>query len=297
VMDVDGDGDLDYIGCRYSPGLIYWLERPKNPLTDKWPYHVIDDADSGGVDGIHGLILGDVNNDGRLDVIGNSGQPKGPFRNSIAWFQAPKNVRAAKSWIRHVFAAGDAPGLSHYHGFGDVNGDGLPDVASSAKTGPDGNWFAWWQQSKSGPWTKHLIATGQEGATNIHVADVNRDGRADFIASRGHGFGLVWFEAPAWTPHEMGHRARVGGPHSLAIGDIDGDGSIDAVTCAKDTRVVAWYRNDGQGGFTQHNIWEDQSAYDIRLLDMDGDGDLDVLVAGQESANVTWYENRRLSAQ
>ena len=48
----------------------------------------------------------------------------------------------------------------------------------------------------------------------------------------------------------------------------------------------------GKGNFIQHNIHEEQGAYDIRLVDMDGDGDLDVLVAGQESANVVWYENR-----
>ena len=292
VMDVDGDGDLDFIGCRYSPGLIFWLERPKNPLTDKWPYHVIDDSAAGGVDGIHGLILGDVDRDGKLDVIGNSAQPKGAFPESLAWFKAPKNVRTALRWERHVFADKDAPGLSHYHGFGDLNGDGLPDIASAAKLKPAGNWFAWWQQPKNGkePWTKHVVATDQEGATNIHVADVNRDGKPDLLASRGHGYGLVWYESPNWTPHEI--NTTLAGPHSLAIGDIDGDGDVDAVTCAKDSRVAAWFRNDGHGHFTQHNIHEEQGAYDIRLVDMDGDGDLDVLVAGQESANVVWYENR-----
>ncbi len=292
VMDVDGDGDLDYIGCRYSPGLIFWLERPKNPLTDKWAYHVIDDAAQGGVDGIHGLILGDVDRDGKLDVIGNSGQPKGPFANSVAWFKIPKNVRTAKAWERHVFAQGDAPGLSHYHGFGDLNGDGRPDIASAAKIADGGNWFAWWEQPKSGrePWTKHVVASQQLGATNIHVADVDGDGKPDLLASRGHGFGLVWFQAPTWQPHEI--NATLAGPHSLAIGDIDGDGDIDAVTCAKDSRIAAWFENDGRGHFTQHNIHEEQGAYDIRLVDMDGDGDLDVLVAGQESANVVWYENR-----
>jgi hypothetical protein len=286
VLDVDGDGDLDFIGARYSPGYIFWLERPKNPLTDKWPLHLIDDA----VDGVHGIILGDVDKDGKLDVIGNSGQPKGPHANSLAWFKQPKDPRKAKSWERHVFADHDAPGLSHYHGFGDLNGDGLPDIASAAKTNPGGNWFAWWEQTKTGPWTKHVVATEQEGATNIQVADVNKDGKPDLIASRGHGYGLAWFQSPNWEMHPI--NTTLAGPHSLAIGDIDGDGDIDAVTCAKDSRIAAWFENDGQGRFTQHNIHEDQSAYDIRLVDMDGDGDLDVLVAGQESANVVWYENR-----
>ncbi|MBL8175515.1 MAG: VCBS repeat-containing protein, partial [Bryobacterales bacterium] len=130
-----------------------------------------------------------------------------------------------------------------------------------------------------------------EGATNIHVADVNGDGKADFIASRGHGRGLVWYEAPNWTPHQI--NTQLVGPHSLAIGDINGDGFIDAVTCAKDSGVAAWFENDGKGNFTTHHIHEDQSAYDIRLADMDRDGDLDVLIAGQQSENIVWFENTR----
>jgi len=293
VMDVDGDGDLDYIGARYSPGLVFWLEQPRDPLRDKWVFHLIDDHDKGGVNGIHGMILGDVDRDGKPDLIVNSGQPKGAFPNSLAWLKVPKNPRSAPMWERYVFAKNDAPGLSHYHGFGDVNGDKRPDIASAAKIGPDGNWFAWWEQPANprGVWKKHVIATGEEGATNIHVADVNRDGKADFIASRGHGRGLVWYEAPGWTAHQI--NTHLVGPHSLAIGDINGDGFVDAVTCAKDSGVAAWFENDGKGNLTTHHIHEDQSAYDIRLVDMDGDGDLDVLIAGQQSENIVWFENMR----
>jgi hypothetical protein len=293
VMDVDGDGDLDYVGARYSPGLVFWLERPKDPLREKWVFHLIDDHEKGGVNGIHGMIQGDVDRDGKPDLIVNSGQPKGAFPNSLAWLRIPRNPRTAPMWDRFVFARNDAPGLSHYHGFGDVNGDRRPDIASAAKIGPDGNWFAWWEQPADprGVWKKHIIATGEEGATNIHVADVNGDGKADFIASRGHGRGLVWYEGPAWTPHPI--NTELVGPHSLAIGDINGDGFVDAVTCAKDSGVAAWFENDGKGNFTTHHIHEDQSAYDIRLVDMDGDGDLDVLIAGQQSENIVWYENTR----
>jgi len=79
---------------------------------------------------------------------------------------------------------------------------------------------------------------------------------------------------------------------SPALADINGDGKPDVVTVAKDSRIAAWFENDGKGHFTQHRISGDQSAYDIRLVDMDGDGDLDLLVAGFESNNVVWYENR-----
>lgn len=288
VMDVDGDGDPDYIGAVYSPGPIFWLERPADPLHDPWPYHLVDDA----VDGTHGLIVGDIDGDGKPDLAANSAQPKGKYAESLVWYKVPPNPRQAERWIRHVFAAGDAPGLSHYLGLGDVNGDGRTDAASAAKIPEGGNWFAWWEQPAdgAGPWKKHVLATGQEGATNILMADINGDGRMDFVATRGHGKGVVWFEAPSFTLHEI--NPDLEGPHSLAVGDIDNDGDIDVVTCAKDSYIAAWFENDGKGGFTTHYINENQAAYDIRLADMDLDGDLDVLIAGQNSKNVVWYENR-----
>lgn len=290
IADADGDGDQDVIGSRYSPGLLYWLERPKEPLTQPWKMHVIDDATKGGIDGIHGLHIADINGDKKADIVANSAQPKGPFANSIAWYEAPK-------FERRIFARGDAPGLSHYMGVGDVNGDGLQDISGAAKIPEGGNWFAWWEQPRNGtlPWKKHLIAEKQEGASNILMADVNRDGKMDFIATRGHGKGVLWFEAPNWTAHDIdtGHVY----PHSLSTGDIDQDGDPDAVTCSAvyDDSVptgVAWFENDGKGGFRTHLIAAGQASYDTRLADMDGDGDLDVLVAGQASRNVVWFENR-----
>ncbi|MBI3698124.1 MAG: serine hydrolase, partial [Acidobacteria bacterium] len=288
ALDVDGDGKIDFIGARYSPGLIFWLQQPANPLKGPWPYHLIDDQ----VNGIHGLMLGDVDGDGKPDLAATSALPDGPFPNSLAWFKIPPNPRRAERWIRSIFARNDAPGLTHYIGLGDVNGDGRMDAATGAKIAGGGNYYAWWGAPKDPRqiWKKHVISTGQEGATNILMADVNGDGRMDFVASRGHGKGLVWFEAPDWKPHEM--HATLTGPHSLAVGDLDGDGDIDIVTCAKDDFTLAWFENDGKGNFKTHIIYTDQAGYDVRLVDMDGDRDLDILVAGQQSKNVAWYENR-----
>ncbi len=294
VIDVDGDGDLDWIGARYSPGLVFWLEQPAKPLTERWHYHLVDDQ----INGIHGLLKGDIDGDGKLDLLANSAQPKKPFPNSLAWLRIPRNPRTADRWQRYIFANQDAPGLSHYLGFGDVNSDGRPDAASAAKGGPSavpgtGDWFAWWEapQDPRKIWTKHLIADGQPGATCIHPADVNGDGKTDFIASRGHGRGVVWFEAPKWKLHEI--HATLKEPHCLVAIDMDADGDIDAATCAYGDKIAAWFENDGKGNFKTHIVGTNQEAYDIRAIDMDRDGDLDLLIGGRGSKNVVWYANPR----
>ncbi len=306
TFDVDGDGDLDYIGAQYQPGNVFWLERPAKPLEEKWTVRTVDDQ----IVGVHGLLKGDIDGDGKFDLLANSAQPLGPFPSSAVWLKVPADSHAAKSWERHIFAGRDAPGLSHYLGFGDINGDGRPDIAMGAKGGNKAEstadaWFAWWEapaDPKTSPWKKHLIADHQGGATNIQQADVNGDGRIDFVATRGHQRGVLWFEAvggarsaaaDGWKLHEIDPDLKE--PHSLQVVDMDADGDIDAATCAYGDKLCTWYENDGRGTFTRHVVGRDQAAYDLRAFDMDRDGDLDLLVAGQESQNVVWFENPRLA--
>ena len=293
TFDVDGDGDADFIGARYQPGLIVWFEQPdKNAASGPWKARIAEDE----IIGIHGVLKADVNGDGKLDLLANSAQPKGKFPDSAVWLEIPENPRLAKRWTRHVFAKNDAPGLSHYLGAGDLNGDGRLDITLAAKGGPSdksgkGEWFAWWEAGKdpTRPFKKHLLPGKHPGATNILPADVNGDGKLDIVASLGHGTGLIWYENPGWKIHDI--NTELLSSHCLQVGDIDGDGDIDAATCAYISRKAAWFENDGKGRFTTHIIHDDQAAYDIRLVDMDGDGDLDTLIAGQRSKNVVWLEN------
>ena len=291
LLDVDGDGDMDFVG---SNSTVFWLECPQNPFSViPWTYRVVDDE----ILGTHCLITGDVNQDGKRDLIANSGRSKGTdFTEALTWLEVPKNPHSAKSWIRHVFAPpGEAPRNSHYAGFGDVNKDGRPDIAYAAKgigKPESGGWFAWWEQPKdlSQPWKKHPLGGVEDGATNILPADLNADGHTDFFATRGHSAGVLWFKGPEFQQIEID--PEIPDPHSLALADLDGDGDLDAVTCSKDPDgFTAWYENSGCAQFTRHIIGRNQGSYDTRTYDMDNDGDLDVLIAGHTSRNVVWFEN------
>ena len=287
--DIDGDGHVDWIGSEARGG-PFWLENPGDG-TGAWAARTIDSD----IRGIHCLLKADIDGNGRFEVIINNFEPEGVLADSIAWFRVPENPRRAGHWDRFVFADGDARGGSHYFGFGDIDGDGRGDIAAAAKGAPfeDGNWFAYWTNpgpgAVEGPWPKTVVAEDQTAATNILVGDINGDGIADLLASRGHGEGVLWFEGPDWKPHEIDPEMR--SPHSLVLADLNGNGHLDAATCGYESKVVAVYWNDGAGNFTKQVLDEDQESYDLRAVDMNGNGRLDLLNAGRASANVAWYEN------
>ncbi len=292
VLDVDGDGDLDWAGS-LAHGHPIWLENPGagESMRGAWVSRVIDPE----ITGIHCLLRCDVDEDGRDDLLINNFLPDRGIADSMAWYRVPPRPYRAERWERHIFADGDAPGGSHYLGAADIDGDGWKEIAAGAKGDPfaGGNWFAFWKHpGRAGvrePWQKVVLCAEQDRATNILPADVNGDGRIDWVASRGHGTGVLWFENPSWQTHEIDGEIR--SPHSLAVGDFDGDGDMDAAACGYESRRVMWYENDGAGGFDLWLIDDDQESYDLRAVDMDGDGDLDLLNAGRASGNVVWYEN------
>ena len=101
---------------------------------------------------------------------------------------------------------------------------------------------------------------------------------------------MIWFKGPAFDRVEVDPKLAF--PHSLALGDINLDGHIDAISCGKEADGVAvWYENNGSGQFTRHEIGRGQGSYDLTTVDMDKDGDLDILIAGHASNNIVWFEN------
>ena len=292
IIDVDNDGDLDWAGS-LAHEHPFWLENPGPSDFAKGPWlkRIIDPE----ITGIHCLLTSDIDNDGRLDLVINNFLPDEGIADSMAWFSVPENAHAADNWQRYIFADGDARGGSHYMSAADIDGDGWKEIAVGAKGKPfdDGNWFAYWKnpggEKVKEPWKKIVLAEDHLGATNILGTDVNGDGKIDWVASRGHGVGVLWFENPSWKIHEIDLEIKQ--PHSLTVADHDQDGDIDIASCGFESEWVRWYENDGKGNFTIHTLDEAQQSYDLRSIDMDGDGDQDLLNAGRGSKNVVWYEN------
>ena len=77
----------------------------------------------------------------------------------------------------------------------------------------------------------------------------------------------------------------------VSLGDLDGDGDLDAFVANGGQANKVWL-NNGSGIFLDSgNSLGSSYSYDVSLGDVDGDGDLDAFVANYDQANTVWLNN------
>ena len=221
LVDLDNDGKarelLPQYGGNNAP--VAWYEI-KNGA---WVKNVASPKAFG-----HGIGAGDVNGDGRNDIL----TPRG-------WLEAPADPRSGAWTLRAEWEFKE--GLSFIHVL-DVNGDGRNDVV----TGNAHDYGVFWlEHGENNKWTKRMIDDSWSQAHAITLHDMNGDGRKDLLTgkrfmahSRDPGsrepLGVYWYEIVKsadgkvdWAKHIVDYSTRTGGGMQLPVADLDGDGDLD----------------------------------------------------------------------
>lgn len=234
------------------------------------------------------VALGDVDRDGRLDVVLYGGPWDGPASVTILLGQGDGAFRPGPA-----FPAGVDPTRSGFVALADLDGDGTldlvipgPNPSLQVRMGLGDGTFGPGQPYALPGEPAALLAADLDGDAKVDLAVPGRGGAVVSILL-GNGDGT--FQDP--VDHE-----GVKFPHGIAAGDLDGDGVPDLVVAGGDYNwevvlhpAVAVLFGHGDGTFAPPvGIVERQmeEAFQLAVADLDGDGHLDVAVTEQGELEV-----------
>jgi hypothetical protein len=307
AMDVNRDGRPDIVasGWMNIKG-AFWYENPGKPGV-KWQGRRIHSAFS-----MEGIIHGDIDGDGDDDILVNHWSlVKGQ---GMTWLE---HIDRAPWFKEHVVGT---EGETHGNGLGDVDGDGRMDIVTQA------GWYRNPGRNDAASWEFHADYKFPAGPAShpILVHDFNGDGMNDILIGAAHTHGLVLFEQNK-TGGRRGFRERwierdYGGIHTMALGDLDGDGKPELVLGKRlfphhgrdigefEPLFVFWYKFDrgnferyilsynhlpwyaGEKNFNPPPVGAIGAGMKLNIADVDGNGRKDVVAAGKSGLYVFFNE-------
>lgn len=259
LVDLNGDESLDFLPN--IGGVVAWYELAEKRPNVTWKKHDLGNAGAG-----HGVGVGDVNLDGKTDII----TPKG-------WYEQPAD--ADNDWPYHAeFELGAASILIIGR---DFDGDGDTDILWGM--GHDYGLF-WLRQSTNSDgkreWTRDRVDTTFSQVHTLHLADLDGDSQPEVVTGKrvyAHETEPGATEAPCIYSFHFDR----GESRWIKRVIYEGKPAANAPTEAKHR----WALEDFERGSAGTGLQMD-------ARDMDRDGDIDLVCPGK--SGLYWFENLRL---
>lgn len=290
--DLDNDGYLDVAsGSEWSGGYeVQVWQNDGTPFDAVWSSNDVGDADA-----VLALAIGDLDNDGYLDLIsGDDGAAINAWENDGTPFTG--------FWAGQYVGSGstDVSALA----VGDLDNDGDLDVVS----GNASNRVSAWENDGDpfgGTWSAQTVFTTDDGIESLTLADADGDGDLDVLAGcdAGEDYEVTAWQndgtpfAGTWTQHDVG-KIEVD-VYDVAAADFDVDGDPDLASGSQAHATLAEVRAWENGGSPFSGAWGGtdvgETGADVHALtaaDLDRDGDPDLIAATQ--VITAWPNSRTL---
>ncbi len=185
---------------------------------------------------------------------------------------------------------------------GDVNNDGLLDIAGIGRKGTA--YASVWLNQGNGSWKPSVdgILQEMECGVGADFGDVNNDGNLDIAYGRHCGGPIVYLGdgTGKWTNYSTGLLAENVNP--IALADFDNDGLADIITLGAVLEGFTIYKNTGDGwNITNTNLPDkmEASTYQIIIDDINTDGKQDIIAGAGvyvNKGNLTFEQNFAFTA-